>query len=93
MMKHIIAGSDAIALFPLAAIEPNRPPHRLAVLPLVEPWLKASFAIIRHTRRTPPPASEVFTQLVLDTDAELTRITAKMHEKLFAGQAFAARRP
>ncbi|TFG82238.1 MAG: LysR family transcriptional regulator, partial [Chromatiales bacterium] len=86
MMKSIVAGSDAIAILPLAAINLDRAPGRLAVLPLVEPWLTASFAIMRLARRTPPPSSEIFTQLLLEKDAALTRVTGKAHEKLFAGQ-------
>ncbi len=85
MMKSIVAGSDAIAILPLAAINLDRKPGRLAVLPLVEPWLRGSFAIIRLARRTPPPSSEIFTQLLLEADAALTRVTGQTHERLFAG--------
>ncbi len=73
MMKRIVAGSDTIAIMPLAAINVDGNPGRLAVLPLVEPWLKASFAIIRLARRTPSPSSEMFMQLLLETDADVTR--------------------
>jgi DNA-binding transcriptional LysR family regulator len=84
MMKTIVVGSDAIAILPLGAIGPEAGSGRLAVLPLVEPWLHANFAVIRLARRTPPPSSEAFVQLLLATDAELNRVTGEVHRKLFA---------
>lgn len=75
MMKAIVAGSDAIAILPLGAIATEAASGALGVLPLVEPWLHARFAVIRLARRTPPPASEAFVRLLVETDQELTRIT------------------
>jgi DNA-binding transcriptional LysR family regulator len=87
MMKAIVAGSDAIALLPLGAVSREARSGLLAVLPLVEPWLHGNFAILRLARRTPPPASELFVQLALRTDGQLSRITEEVH-----GICFPARR-
>jgi len=84
MMKTIVAGSDAIAILPLGAIGPEVGSGTLAVLPLVEPWLYGNFSIIRLSRRTAPPSSEAFVQLLLETDAELTRVTGEVHRKAVA---------
>jgi DNA-binding transcriptional LysR family regulator len=82
MMKRIIAGSDAIAILPLAEINRASAAGKLKVLPLVEPWLRATFAVIRLARRTPPPSSGIFLQLLLEADAEITRITRAAEERL-----------
>jgi len=87
MMKTIVAGSDAIAILPLGAVSREAGSGLLAVLPLVEPWLHANFAILRLARRTPPPSSDLFVQLALRTDGQLSRITEEMH-----GICFPARR-
>jgi len=84
MMKTIVAGSDAIAIFPLGAIDQEVGSGSLAVLPLVEPWLYGNFSIIRLVHRTPPPSSEAFVQLLLETDAELTRVSGGVHRKTVA---------
>lgn len=92
MMKSIVAGSDGIAILPLGAIGPEVGSGRLAVLPLVEPWLRANFAILRLARRTPPPSSELFVQLALRTDEELSRITEEMHRICFPARRGKRRR-
>jgi DNA-binding transcriptional LysR family regulator len=84
MMKTIASGSDAIAILPLGAVEREIGSGTLAVLPLVMPWLHANFAVIRLASRTPPPSSEAFIQLLREADAELTRVTGEVHQKLFA---------
>jgi len=84
MMKRIVAGSDAITILPLAEVNRRSMPGKLEVLPLVEPWLRATFAVIRLARRTPPPSTEVFMKLLVQADAELTRATAAAEEKLAA---------
>jgi DNA-binding transcriptional LysR family regulator len=89
MMKTIVAGSDAIAILPLGAIAAEAASGVLGVVPLVEPWLHARFAVIRVARRTPPPASETFVRLLLETDAEFTRLTDEIETRV----ARRARRP
>ena len=84
MMKTIVAASDAVAILPLGAIGPEVGSDSLAVLPLVEPWLYGNFSIIRLARRTAPPSSEAFIQLLLEADAELTRVTEEVHRKVVA---------
>ena len=86
MMKSIVAGSNAIAILPLAAVATELAAGQLAVLPLVEPWLRASFAIIQVARRMPPPSTNDFAQLLLMADAELSRLTEEMGQRLFASQ-------
>jgi len=83
MMKTIVAGSDAIAILPLGAVSRESRSGLLAVLPLVEPWLHANFAILRLARRTPPPSSELFVEIALRTDGELSRITEELHRVYF----------
>lgn len=89
MMKAIVAGSDALAIFPLGAISQEVRSGILAVLPLVEPWLYANFAILRLARRTPPPSSELFVQLAIRTDAHVSSVAEEIHRTCFR----ARRRP
>ncbi len=86
IMKTVVAGSDAIAILPLTAMVRDRDSSLFTVLPLVEPWLQGNFAIIRLARRTPPPSGDAFVRLLLATDAELTRITGTLRDRLFAGR-------
>jgi DNA-binding transcriptional LysR family regulator len=92
MMKTIVAGSDAIAILPLGAVSREAGSGLLAVLPLVEPWLHANFAILRLARRTPPPSSELFVQLAIRTDAQLSRITEEVHRVYFPARRGKRRR-
>lgn len=75
MMKTIVGTSDAIAILPLNVVAAEVAGGTLAVLPLVEPWLRGDFALIRLARRTLPPTSEKFWQLLLEADANLSLAT------------------
>jgi len=95
MMKTIAAGSDAIAVLPLGVVAAEIRDGTLTALPLVEDWLKGNFAIIRLARRTPPACFADFVQLLLDADAELTRVSDAIEQQLAgdrdrAGSAIAA---
>jgi len=92
MMKTVVAGSDAIAILPLGAVSREAGSGLLAVLPLVEPWLHANFAILRLARRTPPPSSDLFVQLAIQTDAQLSRITEEIHRVCFPARRGKRRR-
>jgi DNA-binding transcriptional LysR family regulator len=86
VMKSIVAGSDAITILPLGLVALEVAQGTLQVLPLVEPWLRGNFAAIRLARRTPPPSGEVFTRLLLEADANLSRLSAEVEQGLVTGR-------
>ncbi len=83
MMKSIAAGSDGVALLPLNVITRELEEGTLAVLPLVEPSVRADFGLIRLANRTPPPSAEDFMRLLLEADASVSRVCATIEQKLF----------
>ena len=83
MIKTIAAGSDGVAILPLNVIARELEDGTLAVLPLIEPSVRADFGLIRLANRTPPPAAEDFTRLLLEADASVSRACAAIEQRLF----------
>ena len=83
MMKAIAAGSDGIAVLPLNVIARELASGTLAVLPVVDPAVRADFALIRLANRTPPPSAEDFTRVLLEADASVSRVSAAIEQELF----------
>ena len=83
MMKTIAAGSDGVAILPLNVIARELEEGTLAVLPLVEPSVRADFGLIRLANRTPPPSAEDFTRLLHEADASVSRVCAAIEQRLF----------
>jgi DNA-binding transcriptional LysR family regulator len=82
MIVHIVAGSDAVGLMPLGIVSAEVMAGRLALLPLVEPWLAGDFAVMRSERRNPSPSWDLFVRLVLEVDAEDFALEQRLAKRL-----------
>ena len=83
MMKTIVLESDAVGLLPLNVVLPEVELGKLFVLPFVEPWMKVNFGIVRLAHRSLSPLAERFSELVIETDAELYEMERVAAPKLF----------
>jgi len=73
MMKRVAALSDAVAILPLKMAAREIEAGELTALPLVEPWLNATFAVIRLARRSLSPEGDAFVGLLLADHAHFVR--------------------
>jgi DNA-binding transcriptional LysR family regulator len=78
MIKTIVAGSDAVGLLPLCVVNQELEERRLAVLPLVEPWLRGDFAAMRLARRGLSPSGEEFQRILVEVDHEVFDLERRM---------------
>jgi DNA-binding transcriptional LysR family regulator len=84
MLKTIVRGSDAIALLPLNVVMPEVRTGKLAVLPIIRPWLQSSFAVVRLAHRSLSPLGEKFVALLLEEDRKLLEYEQRVAEELFS---------
>jgi DNA-binding transcriptional LysR family regulator len=82
MMKEVVAGTDAVALLPLTVISDELRAGRLAVLPIIEPWLHGRFGVIRLANRSLPPAGESLLASLHEVDAEVAAEEAALARTL-----------
>jgi len=73
MMKRVAAISDAVAILPLKMAVREIEAGELAALPLAEPWLNASFAVIRLARRSLSPEGETLVRILLANHENFAR--------------------
>jgi DNA-binding transcriptional LysR family regulator len=83
MIKTIVRGSDTVALLPLNVVMADVRAGKLAVLPLIRPWLQASFAVVRLAHRSLSPLGEKFIALLMEEDHKLLRYEQRAAEELF----------
>ena len=69
IVKTIVAGSDAVGLFPLSAVFREVTTGELAVLDRVEPWLHTNFCVVWPRRRVLSPSARAFIEHMVDMDA------------------------
>jgi DNA-binding transcriptional LysR family regulator len=85
MMKRVAALSDAVAILPLKMAAREIEAGELVALPLVEPWLNASFAVMRLARRTFSRAGEAFVGILQSDHARFAREERVRARRLVAG--------
>jgi DNA-binding transcriptional LysR family regulator len=73
MMKRVAALSDAVAILPLKMAAREIESGELTALPLVEPWLNASFAVIRLARRSLSPEGDAFIRILAEDHTHFAR--------------------
>ena len=83
MLKTIVRGSDAIALIPLNVVMAEVRAGKLVVLPIIRPWLKSSFAVVRLAHRSLSPLGEKFVSLLMEEDRKLLEYERRLAEELF----------
>lgn len=66
----VVGQSDVLIVAPLTLAEERLDQGRLAVLPLVAPWFKLSYGIIRIRHRSLSPAATAFVDLLLAEEAK-----------------------
>lgn len=81
MLKHTVAGCDAVGLFSLSFIAAELASGELEVVDLVEPWLHTNFAVSWPRRRALPPSAVDFVNHIAAVDAE----QLALEESLAAG--------
>ncbi len=88
MMRRIVAGTDHVLISTIAANARSIATGELAVLPLVDPRIAATFAVIRLRERTLPPIADALVDAVIAAD----RAATETERMLLAGLATAASR-
>lgn len=73
MMKRVAALSDAVAILPIKMAAREIESGELTALPLVEPWLNASFAVIRLARRRLSPEGDAFVRILVEDHTHFAR--------------------
>jgi len=86
MMKMIVAETDAVGVLPLNTVIAEVRAGELVVLPLVSPFLKVDFGVIRLARRSLSPLGESFVRLQLEVDAEVLEFEEENAPKVIAAQ-------
>lgn len=81
VIKTVVAESDAVGILPLCVAEEELDSGRLAVLPIVEPWLRGHFAVLRLVRRGVSPAAEAFLRILGETEAASFALDARLHAR------------
>jgi DNA-binding transcriptional LysR family regulator len=71
MMKSIVAESDAVALLPLNVVSAAVEEGAMTILPVLEPWMLATYGIARPRHRNLPMLGKKLIQAITDADAEL----------------------
>jgi len=79
LARQIVLQTEAVGLAVVSQIAEDVRLGRLRILPLVLPWLRSSFAIIRLAERTPSPAEDAFCRILRDVEAEIIRIETELH--------------
>ena len=69
ILKTIVAGSDAVGLFPLSAVLREVTEGELSVLDRVEPWLHTNFGVVWPRRRILSPSARAFIEHMVEVDA------------------------
>ncbi len=83
-MKTIISGTNAVALLPLNSVMAEVKSRELAVLPLVAPWFKPEFGVVRMAHRSLSPVGETFVRLLQEEDAKVLDFERRAAAELFA---------
>jgi DNA-binding transcriptional LysR family regulator len=91
VIKTVVAESDTVGILPLCVAEEELDSGRLAALPLVEPWLRGRFAVLRLVRRGVSPAAEAFLRILEETEAASFALDARLHTH-WIGSALARRK-
>jgi DNA-binding transcriptional LysR family regulator len=76
--KEVVATSNAVAYILLPMIERELKAGEFVLLPVDFPELKTHYGVVQRRGRTPSPAAEVFTKLLLEGDAELARVDQEL---------------
>ena len=84
MMKIIVTETDAVGVLPLYTVIAEVRAGKLVVLPLVSPFLKVDFGIIRLAHRSLSPLGESFVRLQLEVDAEVFEFEEENAPKVIA---------
>jgi DNA-binding transcriptional LysR family regulator len=84
MLKTIVRGSNAVALLPLNVVMAEVRADTMAVLPIIRPWLRSSFAVVRLAHRSLSPLGERFVALLMEEDRKLLQYEERAAEKVFA---------
>jgi DNA-binding transcriptional LysR family regulator len=79
LARQVVLQTEAVGLAVVSQIAEDVRLGRLRILPLVLPWLRSSFAIIRLAERTPSPAEDAFCRILRDVEAEIIRIETELH--------------
>ena len=69
VLKTIVAGSDAVGLFPLSAVHREVTAGELSVLDRVEPWLHTNFGVVWPRRRILSPSARAFIEHMVEVGA------------------------
>jgi len=83
ILKTIVRGSDAVALLPLNVVMADVRAGKLAVLPIIRPWLQSAFAIVRLAHRSLSRLGEKFVALLMEEDRKLLQYEQSAAEELF----------
>lgn len=78
LARQVVLQTEAVGLATAAQIAEDVRLGCLHVLPLVLPWLRSSFAIIRIAERTPSPAEEAFCRILRDIESEVIEVEAEL---------------
>lgn len=78
LARQIVLQTEAVGIATAPQIAEDLRLGRLRTIPLVLPWLRSSFAIVRLAERTPSPAEEAFCRILREVEAEVVRIEAEL---------------
>jgi DNA-binding transcriptional LysR family regulator len=73
MMKAVVRGTDHVMIATPSIVADELERRELQVLPLVEPAIGASFAVIRLRNRTLPPVAERLVAAIVDADRSVAK--------------------
>ena len=75
--------SDAVGVLPLNILLPDVKAGTLKVFPIVEPWTKPSFTIVRLKSRVLSPIGTKLIQLITESDEALADWESRNIDALF----------
>lgn len=78
LARQIVLQTEAVGIATAAQIAEDVRLGRLRVLPLLLPWLRSTFAIIRLAERTPSPAEHAFCRILRGIEAEVIGVEAEL---------------
>ena len=92
LMKQVVAATDHVLMTPLCAAADELATGSLLALPVVEPGIRATFAIAWLGKRSLPPVAEAFVRAVVAADLQSAREEIDL-EARFVGRTRAGKRP
>lgn len=84
LARQIVLETEAVGIATAGQIAEDVRLGRLRMLPLVLPWLRSNFAIIRLAERTPSPAEDAFCRILREIEAEIVRTEAGLRPRAVA---------